>query len=286
MRSIASTVGLERLLWSELCSRDPIYLHEHATQHVVMGLAVMGSRTTEDPRSRYVAFAAVVMLHLVLMQLAQRMSGAVHRMQREVDDALVWLRLDRPVEPKPVAASRLETAPQERVRMDTPVSTRDSPSEQVQMPTTPLPPRQIDWRGNAALSAERIVGIAGEPGHRSFGPRKDPPPGERPTSSPFGPPPKHKYGDVGEVGGDPVVWMNDNCYTTLDKRVQTATDWTKANPGQFAKPEITCVGGIGSAAADGKLFEHIKKREEPPVPKAGTEMNELPERVEESAVTR
>lgn len=38
---------------------------------------------------------------------------------------------------------------------------------------------------------------------------------------------------------------------------------------------------LGNRAADGTLFEHIKKPEEPPVPKAGTEMNELPERAEE-----
>jgi hypothetical protein len=34
------------------------------------------------------------------------------------------------------------------------------------------------------------------------------------------------------------------------------------------------------------LFEHIKKREEPPVPRAGTETNPLPERVEEGVLER
>jgi hypothetical protein len=279
--AVRSHKGIE-----ELCLRGCIYfLYERARQRANMGLlAVMTSRTMEDPRSRYVAFAAVVLLHLVLLHLAQRMSGTAHRIQREVDDALVWLRLDRPAEPKSVEPPRTESSPQEQVRAQDPEPIRDEPSEQAHVPTTPLPPRQVDWRGNAALSAERIVGAAGEQRYRSFGPRKDAPPGERQPASPFGEPPKHKYGDIGEVGGDPVVWMNDNCYTELDKRVQTARDWALANPGQFAPPQIKCVGS-GGAAADGKLFDHIKKREEPPVPKAGTEMNELPERRDEAPGT-
>jgi len=116
--------------------------------------------------------------------------------------------------------------------------------------------------------------------------------------------PKPKYGDVGEIDGKPVVWMSENCYTELDRLVRDARD-AVLNPGSFAAPAINCVGGetgkfrivqpnpssftpwslnysreLGTRKADGTLFDHIKKPEEPPVPKAGTEMNELPEREE------
>jgi hypothetical protein len=43
---------------------------------------------------------------------------------------------------------------------------------------------------------------------------------------------------------------------------------------------------FSGSASDGKLFEHIKKREKPPLQKAGTESNELPERVEEVETKR
>jgi hypothetical protein len=239
----------------------------------------MALTRTHDPRSRYIAFAVVVALHLLLLQIAQRISGVALRLEDEADDALVWLRLDpppRPVERRPTDEPRRE--PQVDVRAPAPTPETPQPT---QAPTTALPPRQIDWRANAARSAQLAVEAAGQERYRSFGPRKAPPPGEPQSPAVFAEPPKHKYGDIDEVGGDPVVWMNDNCYTELDKRVQTARDWVAANPGQFSSSQIRCVGGAGSAAADGKLFEHIKKREEPPVPKAGTEMNELPERKEE-----
>jgi len=115
--------------------------------------------------------------------------------------------------------------------------------------------------------------------------------------------PKHKYGDVGELGGRPVVWMSENCYTELDPAVRDARDRVLSNSSSFAAPAINCVGSetgqfrlvmpnpssftpwslnftraIGKREVDGTLFEHIKKPEEPPVPKVGTEMNELPER--------
>jgi hypothetical protein len=97
--------------------------------------------------------------------------------------------------------------------------------------------------------------------------------------------------------------MNENCYTTLDKPVQTARDWIITGRAGFAAPAINCIGGIGGSKinlvlvnldsftppsinyvdavgerkANGQLFEHIKKRENPPLPKAGIEMHELPE---------
>jgi hypothetical protein len=242
----------------------------------------MASVRTHDPRSRYVALAAVVALHFLLLQIAHRISGLTLRLPIEKDDALVWLRLDRPVEPRPleerITKETVREPQADRINAPAPMPEEPQP---MQAPTVPLPPRQIDWRSNAARSAQVTVEAAGQERYRSFGPRKETPVGDAQSPSAFAEPPKHKYGDIDEVGGDPVIWMNDNCYTELDKRVQTARDWVAGNPGQFAPPKIICMAPIGSGPADGTLFEHIKKREEPPVPKAGTEMNELPERKEE-----
>jgi hypothetical protein len=242
-------------------------------------LAAMDLFRARGSRSRYVALAAVIGLHVLLIFGAQRISTLSFDVV--ADKALVWLRLDQPIAtPRPEELPQQERVPTRNVppRPEQP-QIPETRSSSEQLPTAPAPPRQIDWRANAARSAERAVEAAGQERYRSFGPRKEPAPGEPPVPSAFGEPPKHKYGDVDTEGGDPVVYMNENCYTELDKPVQTASDWVNGGPGSFAPPKIRCK--FSGSTVDGKLFEHIKKREEPPVPKAGTEMNELPERVEE-----
>ena len=256
----------------------------------------MAASPRDVPKSRYVALAVVVALHAVFVLVMQQM--ATFDFADIADDALILVPVDRPI-PPPVDAVKPETQPQVEVRSSTPASPA---APQVFAPPAPSPPRQIDWRGNAARSAEKIVGNGGIE-YRSFGPRRPPAPGEPEPPSMFDTKPKHKYGDVGELGGKPVVWMSDNCYTELDPAVRDARDHVLSNSSSFAAPAINCVGGetgtfrivmpnpssftpwslnytraIGKREADGTLFDHIKKPEEPPVPKAGTEMNELPER--------
>jgi hypothetical protein len=258
----------------------------------------------EGRRSRLVAFATVMSLHLVLLQIAYRVT---HRL-RESDatgDALVLLRLDRPPQPRP-ADERAVSRPASSTRSPAPIREESPPEPTVR----PQPPHPIDWRANAARSAQLTVEGAQAEKHLSFAPRKEPPRDEPAPPSIFREVPNPEYGDVGEVDGRPVVWMNENCYTELDRSVQTARDAVIANPGTFTKPAINCVedenGGfhlvqpnptsftpwslnysraLGKREADGTLFEHIKKPEEPPVPKAGTEMNELPERKQEAPGT-
>jgi hypothetical protein len=268
-------------------------------------LAQMFSARNNDPRSRYIALTAVVALHVLLIQIAQRVALLSNRAHDEADEALVWLRLDQVREVPKMQSRTLEARVEVRERTAVPAQRRDSlPSQQ--HAAASLPPAPIDWRSNAARSAQLVVEGAEQERYRSFGPRKPKPPEEPQAPSIFGDAPKHKRGDVsGHVNDDPIVWVNENCYTTLDKSVQTARDWVIANPGSFAPPSINCVGTdggnfgfvlpnpasftppslnymhpIGKKQANGKLFEHIKKPEEPPVPKTGTEMNELPERVE------
>ena len=239
----------------------------------------MDSLRARGSGARYVALAAVIGLHVLLLLIAQRISSVSHPFDA-ADKALVWLRLDQPVEkpPTPQVADEKRVPPR-NVPARAPRPIPEEPPRRQPTETMPTPPRQIDWRAHAARSAELAVEAAGQERYRSFGPRKEPEPDEAPVPSVFGEPPKHKYGDVAQEGGDPVVYSNENCYTELDKPVQTARDWVNAGPGSFASPQIRCM--FSGSTVNGNLFEHIKKREEPPIPKAGTEMNELPERVEE-----
>jgi hypothetical protein len=259
----------------------------------------MASSTRDVPSSRYAAIAAVVVLHLVLMSIAKRL-GTLWIVDVPEGDALILVPVDRPAPPPRPAEP--DPAPKPQIDVRAPAPTQ---STQAFAPVTPSPPRQIDWRGNALRSAEKVAGSSGSV-YRSFGPRKAPESGEPAPPALFDTTPKHKYGDVGELGGRPVVWMSANCYTELDAVVRDARDRVLSNSSSFAAPAINCVGSetgqfrlvmpnpssftplslnysraIGKREVDGTLFEHIKKPEEPPVPKAGTEMNELPERVEE-----
>lgn len=259
----------------------------------------MASSTRDVPKSRYVAIAAVVLLHSVLISIAQRL-GTLWIVEAPEGAALILVPVDRPAPPpRPEAA---EPEPKPRIDVRSPAPTQPT---QVVAPVTSSAPRQIDWRGNAVRSAEKVAGASGSP-YLSFGPREASQPGEAAPPSMFETIPKHKYGDVGELGGRPVVWMSENCYTELDPAVRDARDRVLSNSSSFAAPAINCVGSetgkfrlvmpnpssftpwslnytraIGKREVDGTLFEHIKKPEEPPLPKVGTEMNELPERVEE-----
>lgn len=234
-----------------------------------------------NPRFRYVALAAVIALHLALLLMAQRIANIASRVTDVADHALIWLQIDRPEPPRErtqVPLPKLSTPRAEVIAPTLPNEPNDAIESE---PTRPLPPRLIDWRANAARSAEKIVGSTGQPSHRSFGSRTPQQQVEAEPPSMFPDPPKNRSGDVDkDAGGDPIVWTNNNCYTELDKLVQTARDWVNAGPGSFSGPQIRCIarGTVGNDT----MFDHLKKREEPPVPKAGTEMNALPERVESS----
>lgn len=235
----------------------------------------MGSQPIAAKR-RLIAVIVVVAIHALLVLLIQRVR------LREIEIAggersliLVELRkaIVEPTESRQAPRSASITlAPRPAPPSMPPVAT--APEE------TEPSPALIDWHGNALRSAEIVAGRGEGQAYRNLGPRAAEKSSGDDSASSLGPPaPKHKRGDVdGDVHGDPIVWVNSFCYMTLDKRVQTARDWTRGQPGQFAPAEFACLAGFGSGEPDGMLFEHIKKREDPPAPKEGTEMNALPER--------
>jgi hypothetical protein len=251
-------------------------------------------------RSRLAAAIAVVVVHALILVIAVQVRRNAACCDRTEDAAMVWLKLD------PLPKQRFEQPARKEVEAQS--DSRATPPQRNQQPqdaaSEPLPPRQIDWQSNAARSAETVVRELVEGQNRSPGAAKDAE--QKGSQSPtlFEASPKHRRGEEGKhVNGDPVVWMNENCYTTLDKPVQTARDWIITGQARFAAPAINCVGGIGGSKinlvlvnpdsftppsinyvdaigerqANGRVFEHIRKRQEPPLPKAGTETNELPE---------
>lgn len=236
---------------------------------------------TSTTRTRLLALLAVIVLHVLFSYAIQGMRALPRASRGGVDAALVMVRIEPPRVPERVPESaRMEVpiAPEQRE------SQRGGGSIEAEQAAfvASSPPRAIDWRANARRSAQLAVEGGLQEGHRSFGPREKPQPQEAAVPSVFGSGPKHKLGDLDpDAAGDPVVWLNERCYMTLDKQVQTARDWIKEAPGRFAPVGTVCLFSIGRREPDGTLFEHIRKREEPPVPKAGTEMNALPERADE-----
>ena len=235
-----------------------------------------------ERRTQLIGALIVVALHVWLALLVQRMRA--REPTQQLDRSLTLVIVEDPVreEPRPPIP--------EPQRRETPTqSSAATPSPSAPAPALPTSPRgPIDWRANAARSAQLAVEGSTVAPHRSFGPRKEPEPEEPAPPSVFrNTEPRHKLGEVGDdAAGDPVVWINDSCYMTLDKRVQTARDWAKAGSGQFAPAELQCLQWqFGpKQEPDGTLFEHIKKREEPAPPKPGTEMNSLPAQIEAGGV--
>ena len=231
-----------------------------------------------------------VLAMVVVLALHVLMLYAIHRarMQERDDRAL----LDQPLLLVSIPErNRVESPPTDREPALSPIERRASRANEARTvevdepQSEPQPRGAINWRANAVRSAEVVAEAGRQEGYRRFGPRKPQPQDEAIAPSIFKEPPKHKLGEEGsDAHGDPVVWISDNCYTTLDKRVQTARDWIKAGPGNFAPAEFECMFSVGRREPDGTLFEHIKKPEEPPLPKQGTEMNALPERIEEGGV--
>src|ERR671913_414101 len=88
-------------------------------------------------KSRYVALAAVIGLHVLLLLIAQRISTTAS-FDLAADKALVWLRLDRPIEtPRPE-----ETPKQKEIPARPPPAPRQSPAP-AETPPRPEPPPTI-----------------------------------------------------------------------------------------------------------------------------------------------
>jgi hypothetical protein len=243
-----------------------------------MGRYVRYSVRMSEPMPPIIAVLAVFALHVFLLYVAHRARAAVFDRDAPRDHALTWVRLDRRDSAAPAINRRDRAADHvdDPQAVSRPLETTDSQDPSATTPLPPSPPNPINWRANAVRSAQVVVKESVQERHRSFGAREKLNLTAKAPESVFGPPPKHKQGEVGEdTYGDPALWLNDNCYQELDKSVQTARDVFTI------VPMVKCVMAMGRREANGKLFEHLKKREEPPVPDAGTELNELPERAEE-----
>jgi len=223
-----------------------------------------------EPKTRIVAWLAVAALHGVFLAIAYHIRSSSPNEPERDDDALVWIDVMRPlISPPPIAMPRGQ-------RIDSAPSAKSLPEHiEPDMATparapAPTPPRQIDWQSNAARSAQAIVEASVQERYRSFAPREQAASARTPPGV-FGDGPNSTYGVAGEDAyGDPALWLDDNCFAELEKPVQTARD-------VFTIVSLTkCYLSLGKREANGKLFEHIKRPAAPSVPKAGTQMHELP----------
>lgn len=113
--------------------------------------------------------------------------------------------------------------------------------------------------------------------YRNFGPRK---PGPEPDPEPpsIFEPKRQVKGETGvDVHGDPVVRLSEHCYQELEKPVPTARDYGSSLPLM-----TKCTFPIGKREPRGDLFKHLKKSRPLPQSPPGTELKELPERLEEN----
>jgi hypothetical protein len=111
-----------------------------------------------------------------------------------------------------------------------------------------------DWKQSGADAAAD----AAAKNYRALGPRPIDPHVKAPRS-PFKPPPKHKFGEMGEDAlENPALWLNENCYIRFENR--------KAPPGDpFANiPMTLCTFPVGKLEPKGDLFEHLRKPQ--PIP--------------------
>lgn len=227
-------------------------------------------------RRRSTTIAAVIALHFVFVIVIERLRQQERDVVVDISLTLVNLEQRARREPQP---QREPDEPAPRLRNMPPQAASASSSSDESMPQAETSPRVIDWRANALRSAEVVAAGSVKERYRSFGPKRTKAVDEPAVPSVFGDGPKHELGDIGGDPREPIVWLGDRCFLELEKPVQTARDWVVAGSGFFAMPIMRCMNSLGRSEPNGKLFEHIKKREEPPVPKAGTEMNPLPERI-------
>jgi hypothetical protein len=221
----------------------------------------VSERLAPDRAIRVGALIAVTLLHLpLIIATRSRESPAKHSdvlIVRFIPQRTSEASANRPV-PAPVSIQPDRT----RVR-------RSEDAGITQVPSAPIaiPRSNVDWHQESASAAQAAIdAIIREEAYRSLGPREkrhqmiEP----KPPPSPFGPPPKHRAGDIAEnpMGYD-SVWHNENCFTQLK---QPTIPNLPRSGGSEPNP-VKCLFPMGGARARGDLFEHLKrKRDKAPLP--------------------
>ncbi|WP_116809340.1 hypothetical protein [Steroidobacter cummioxidans] len=111
-----------------------------------------------------------------------------------------------------------------------------------------------DWKQSGADAAAD----AARDNYRALGPKPQEPQVKLPPS-PFGAPPRHKFGDMDkDAFSNAIIWLGKNCFMRPgDSNAQPSDPFAGV-------PMFFCSGSIGKAEPRGDLFEHLRKT--PPVP--------------------
>jgi hypothetical protein len=111
-----------------------------------------------------------------------------------------------------------------------------------------------DWKQSGADAAAD----AARDNHRALGPPPKEPQVKLPPS-PFGGPPRHKFGETDEDAlRNPILWLSEHCFMRPKD--------LHAQPGDpFAEVPMTfCSFSLGKKQARGDLFEHLRKKSPEP----------------------
>lgn len=210
----------------------------------------------------------VIVAHIALLFLLSQ------RQRRETSDArsmqLVFIpQRDVSVAPRvpSIPLHPKQTSPR---RIENPFAAVPSNDSQLSKPP-------VDWHasGNAAAS-DAVAEQLRKESYRNFGaPKRDPVEVSAPSVFEE---PKHKAGDIenDQANGIARVYHSEHCFTQLDYP-------TLKDPGEELKSKINlprCMYDVGKKAADGDLFEHLKKEQPLPGLKVGTKPDPLPERID------
>jgi hypothetical protein len=236
---------------------------------------VQDTAKQEDAWMRSIAALAVVALHALLIFEIGRLRRSAYEVENSADDAMTLVMVPSVLDKvSHDTTNEVESKPSSSLQRNAEVS------HEPQLAIDPERDRKpgINWRANAARSAQLVVEDNAKDRYRSFGPREQLDSDVDAPRSVF-PEPKHQLGEIGEDPyGDPAVWLSDSCFQELDKPVPTARDvFTIISM-------VKCVMKIGKRPANGELFEHIRKPEEPRPPAHGTEMNPLPREIQPGEV--
>jgi hypothetical protein len=204
----------------------------------------------EDRAARPAIFTVVVAAHLAALLVPW------NERSRRIDSATRGTLLLIPQHTDLVLQrSRDPTVELSVVNVDAPsqpsLAPVDVPGESAPTGSAMAPP---DWKQSGADAAAD----AARKEYRALGPRPGEPAVKLPTS-PFAPPPRHKYGeaDVDELR-NPILWLSEHCWLRPRNFA--------AQPGDpFATVPMTfCSYPFGKKEPRGDLFEHLRKT--PPVP--------------------
>jgi hypothetical protein len=221
------------------------------------------SDRAQERAIRVGALVAVTLLHLPLI-IATRSRESLARDSDALIVRFIPERTSEAPASRPMPALVPIQPDRTRIRRDDDAGITREPSAPISIPSG-----NLDWYQESANAAQAAIdAIIREEAYRSVGPREkrhqimEP----KPPPSLFGPPPKHRAGDIAEnpMGYD-SVWHNEHCFTqlkqpTIPNLPRSPGDTVETNP-------MTCLFPMGPREPRGDLFEHLKrKRDKAPLP--------------------